>query len=284
MATNGEDGVIIEPDDFSNHLNSTIKKSKELQDNYIKKGQELGYIVEGLEAIEKNYNPILSKSGEYSEMRPIIYSGYLQIERIDISLDSIGGSLVSPYDEIGMVNSMVSTLCSTSGSVAGTISPGEGIVPEIPSFLRYDGNKTYEILLHFEPSLANSYKEIEQVLYGTNADKVRTSMMVCRQFFDHFFNVMVENDEAVISSRFWKRKKGQKDEMQVTRKERMQFAIDKHIKDSKKADNLVNNLENIVSAYTVLNDLHTRGKIDETATKKAVFAIKNFLEEFADAM
>ena len=64
----------------------------------------------------------------------------------------------------------------------------------------------------------------------------------------------------------------------------MQYAIDKHVKDLNKANNLTNNLENIVHAYRVLNDLHTRGKINEDATITAVFAIKNFLEEFADAI
>ena len=65
MATIEEDEVIIEPDDFSNQLKSTIKKCKELQDMHIKKGQELGFIVVGLDAIENNYNRPLAKVGHF---------------------------------------------------------------------------------------------------------------------------------------------------------------------------------------------------------------------------
>ena len=62
------------------------------------------------------------------------------------------------------------------------------------------------------------------------------------------------------------------------------YAIHTYVPNQIKADMLVASLDQILETYQVLNKFHKLGKLKLTETKQALFSMKRFLEDFANAI
>lgn len=283
MPDQNDESPNISSDDLMEGLDSAIEDFTTFHKSLMEETQEVGFALEVLHRTKENFIPIITNLGSYPELESVVTSGYYQIQAIRNEIGYIRNSLVNPFQEIRGLTHSVTLSCTTSGSVAGTIVPGQGNIPETPSFLKPNEHLVYGALSKLDPALADSYREIDQILYATKADNLRTSMMQARQVFDHFFEKLAPSDN-VRNSKYWKPKIGEEDELLVTRRERVRYAIETHVNDLFRANTLIKGLDNIIDSYKVLNSLHTRGYINLRAARQAIASVKHYLEEFAEAI
>ena len=175
------------------------------------------------------------------------------------------------------------TICSTSGSIIKTLDVDFTDRLDTPSFLIPDDASIYEKLAKLSQPLANTYKEIEQVFYATNADNTRAALPMMRQAFDYFFAIIAPDNDVRVSE-FWQEKLDEDKPELVTRHERIRYAIATQIKNQENAEAFVNNVDLIVKSYKVLNRLHERGELNQEAAKQALLSVKHFLEDFASSL
>lgn len=132
-----------------------------------------------------------------------------------------------------------------------------------------------------DTSLADSYQEVYQILFGTNADPERGACFQIRQTFDHLIDILAPKNE-VRKSEYWKPKKPktiEKKSDQVFRNEQLEFAIRENINDPEIQDKLVNEMKIVLQNYKILNEVHKRGEIDKEKEVKAIRATKKLLDE-----
>ena len=266
-----------------NEYDLLISRLERIHDDSLEMAIRSGFALNAARTTKGNFEVIHHYIGEHPEFGPVMSSAYESA----ISMNEVlQGSDINFDDDIqGMttISHSLLTTCSTSGSIVNTIDEDSSISLDTPSFLKVDGDATYEKLTKLSPPLAETYKEIEQVYYATNADNIRAALSMMRQAFDHFFNIIAP-DEDVRLSEFWEEKIGDENPSLVTRRERINYAIAKKIKNPGSAKALTNDIDLIVKSYKVLNELHIRGELKEQPVKKSLFAVKHFLEDFSSCL
>ena len=188
MTDKNDENRIIHPDELMKAVNSAIEDLANLHSRLVGKTQETGFALDTLRHTRDNYVTMVSNVGDFPEVQNAVSSAYYHVTAIDTEITHINSSLANPFNEIRGLTQSVTTACATSGSIAGTISPENGYIAEIPPFLQPNESNIVKSLSELDPALVDSYREIDQVLYATNADNLRASMMQARQVFDHFFN------------------------------------------------------------------------------------------------
>lgn len=268
-------------------LDNEIGKTKEIllkkQEKLILNAQYTGFSIDALEKASSNFKVINENTKNYPEVTQVISSAYHQFVALNCNLIENDRSITDDLEFSADISGSIITSCSSSESIAMAIEPKYNNNLVIPSFLQPDINKVKNKLYTLDPSLAKTYEEIEQVYYATNADNTRSALSIVRQTFDHFFEKLAP-DEYVRNSKYWKSKKGEDDPNLVTRRERIIYAINTHIKSQYKARQMEKDVKLIIDSYKALNSLHKRGNINLTNSKKALYTIKHFLEEFTRSM
>lgn len=270
----------IDPQKLVNIFNITETNLDELYSKSIEFTQYVGFTLDTIKQAHRNFVMILEKKNENPAIEPLISSAYTQITVVNLEVEQVNSNLSMDHAKIIGVSGSAITSCSTSGTVLAALDPEFEYNLEVPSFMKPDENKVEAILYKLDPSLAETYIEIEQVYYGTNADKVRAAISSMRQTFDHFFGILAP-DDAVRKSIYWKPKAKEKDPDLVTRRERILYAINTHLKTPSRASSLSQDIKVIIDAYKALNSLHDRGSVNINSAKNALFTVKHFIEDFA---
>jgi hypothetical protein len=142
--------------------------------------------------------------------------------------------------------------------------------------------ETRRYLKGLDPSLAENYSAIREVLYGTRSDPERGALYLTRQLFDAFFGIL-SPDDKVRSSACWKPKNGE-DPNQVTRLERMEYAAQTHIIDPLKAKTLRAEAKHMRDIWVALNKAHARGHLDEQAARQLLREAHLIIEDWVEAL
>ena len=271
----------IESQGIFNVIKLTIANLDEAYERSLKNTQILGFDRDVLKQIYKNFEVINENKNEHPEVIPLMHSAYAQVAIINLEVEKINTIQEESYPNIYGFSGSILTTCSTSGSVAIALNTEFDYTIDTPSFMQADANKVETILHKLDPSLANTYKEIEQIYYGTDADRVRAANSSMRQTFDHFFEKLAP-DDVVRKSKYWKPKPKEKNPDLVTRRERILYAINTHVKTPSRATSLMQEMKVIIDAYKALNSLHKRGAVNINSAKKALFTVKHYIEEFAN--
>jgi len=286
MTSENENGDYIETSRIMAEFDAADTEAKTLQEYHIQQAQEIGFTREAFKATRVNYTRMNADSENVAEYIPIMRSGYHQVHAFRDRVSQIRDNMQEQFNDIrGFAQSAYIT-CATAGSIATTIDLPDCVDPvilDLPLFLSPSKEYVVDRLTIIDPSLADSYRQIDQSYYATDADNIRSSLFSMRQTFDHFFHNLAP-DEAVKASRFWERTKNEKGEEIVTRAERIKYAITTHIKNKIRAEMFMNDLKMIIDSYNFLNSLHTRGSVNKKAAKTALSALKHFLESFVEAM
>lgn len=273
----------INSNDLLKEFDETTQELKTLHKEIIEKDQIIGYGLAALANTKENYVTLLNDPNKSMEIKPLVSSAYYQVRAIRNEVKSINAELVPPFKLLEGLVLSVSVSNATSGSVVMGIDPFQAPPPDIPAFMLPKKSVVIDILNTLDPALAKSYIEIDQVLFGTEADNVRASMSVLRQTFDHFFNILAPNIK-VRRSQYWKPKKVKGKEDIIYRDERIKYAIAVHVKNLSRANTLKADLRNVLKAYKILNKLHKRGELNAKQARQALFSVKRFLEEFSQAI
>jgi len=107
-------------------------------------------------------------------------------------------------------------------------------------------------------------------------------MALMRQVFDHFFTVLAP-DDLVRQSPYWHEKNEEEADL-ITRRERITYAAFTHVRDRARAETMVANITVILDAYKILNKIHERGSISEEQARTALKTMKEFIENWTDAI
>ena len=190
MAIDESNEENFNPQQLINEIDSTINTLTSLHETMIEKTTEVGFALEAAKKARQNYITLVDMSDELIELRPVIFSGYGDFKAINNEASFVKTNLASPLSDIRGMAQNVGGTCSISGSVVTSIIPDYDNQIDYPISLSSDSSAVYNTLLNLDDSLAQTYKEVEQVYYGTDADNTKTSLGQIRQTFDHFFQYL----------------------------------------------------------------------------------------------
>ncbi len=243
----------------------------------------IGQYRNSLEAVRPIWEQLGSLASYDPDAKQIYTTGVSSLAAYRDQLQSTEKSFKSSIDEIQGMFSPIASIVSTSGSTASFFLPEVSDTTLKPLYIvtPVDQYEAYvERFTRFDPDLGKTYKEIWEALYGTRADPERASLYLMRQAFDHFFDKLAPDDEAIRRSPYWERNS----ENQVTRKDRIKFAANKRITDPAKAKTLIASAEHMVEVYTGLNIAHKRGELDKNKARSALEEMRSILQDWADAI
>ena len=103
-----------------------------------------------------------------------------------------------------------------------------------------------------------------------------------RQTWDHLFGFLAP-EEDVRESPFFTLKPEPRPN-QVTRLERIKFALDRHVRDAQQKALLEATSVQMIDLYNTLNAAHTRGDIDRAKSRAALNSLYQWLTQWADAL
>jgi len=273
----------VKSEELINEYEILLSKLQRIHNFHIDMATRSGFALHAARIAMNNFEIICDNLNEHPEYGPVMSSAYESAISMNQMLVVPDIDFIEDVEGMTTISHSLLTTCSTSGSIANTIDKDSSSSIDTPSFLKADGDVTYEKLKKLNPPLAETYREIEQVYYATNADNIRAALSMMRQAFDHFFNILAP-DVDVRFSNFWEEKTGEENPLLVTRRERIKYAIAKKIKNPENAIALTNDIDLIVKSYKVLNEFHKRGELNEKSVKKGLFSVKHFIEDFAGCL
>lgn len=141
---------------------------------------------------------------------------------------------------------------------------------------------TSRYLEEWDSSLADTYKSIPEMLYGTTSDPIRSALNMIRQTFDHLFSIL-SPDIKVRKSSYWKKKKGN-DPERIYRLERIKYAINEHVDNEYDRSILFASSKHMLVIYKQLNSLHKRGQLNEKQTRHALTEMQKLIEEWVNKL
>ena len=193
---------------------------------------------------------------------------------------ALKGLTVSIRTQMGSLTNSTGTFVMSSDSSSSIYSPKLDLVP-IPFPPHRRSREIYsEKLRELKPSLADTYDEIWQTYFGTNADPHRAALYLMRTLFDNFFAFIAPDDEVRESSH-WKQKDGEKPN-QIWKTERIAYALERNIQDEDRRNILEKESVHITTLYKAVNMAHDRDALDEDKSSKTVLAMDSFIQDWLD--
>jgi Predicted pPIWI-associating nuclease len=182
------------------------------------------------------------------------------------------------------LNSATNSTAVITGSTAQIVQPirVEDVFIYTPTFITRE--ETISRLKKLDPtgSLSKTYRSIQEVLYGTRSSPERAALYLDRQYYDHFFNILAP-DKWVRKSAFWHKKKGKEPNL-VTRLERINYALDRYVKDPLTSERLRASADHMLAVYRALNQAHQRGELDAPAARTALLEMDTLIEDWLKAI
>lgn len=278
-----ETGDPISPEDLIDEIERASREMDELHSKFADATTKTGFAKEALKLTKDHVINLIQSDVDSITYQPVIDTLFQEVVsyRQEIGQVTINSSPV--FHKVDGLASTSYSMLTSSGSLAYSINPSDLEDLFIPYQFKPKNEEIKAALTKIDPPLFDIYREIEQILYNTRADNIKMALAATRQTFDHFFDFLAPEDK-VRASKFWKPKKEEGREDKIDRVERMRYSVATHIKDPFRANTLIASIKNILATYEVLHKFHTRGKVNVNSTKKAIYTIVHFLEEFALAM
>ncbi|MGD1994024.1 MAG: hypothetical protein PVI59_12595 [Anaerolineae bacterium] len=181
-------------------------------------------------------------------------------------------------ERFGGFASASNSTASTTAGTASIVSSGSIRLPvEVTLPARGQFAQTETRLKMLDETLSDTYASVREVLYGTQSDPDRGALYLTRQIFDHFFSLLAP-DDLVRKSKHWRAKPDSDKPNRVTRRERVVFAANTHVRDSSRRSTLIESADHLIRVYKILNKAHKRGNLDSEQARDAlreIFALIN---------
>ena len=191
----------------------------------------------------------------------------------------VGLAQASP-SPLGSAMRMFAATGATASFTSTTLS-----FPPLPDVAcSLDRHEAYAARLQcLDPQLANTYRAIWEILYGTRRDPLMGALWQIRQSFDHLFSILAP-DESVRLSEYWSEKVDRPSPNAVTRRERLTYAAHAGISSPVRKATLLAATEHMIDVYQRVNIAHTRGELDEVKARAALEEMRQIIEGWADAL
>ncbi len=186
---------------------------------------------------------------------------------------------------------------STSADAYGTVTVSAyHMVTPVPTF---NPGGMYEIMERpnrdeayahkyevFDPELGKIYRQILQIMSRTTSYPEKSVLPDIRQAFDHLLEKLVPDKEEVRRQPWWPSwSPNEKDPTDVTRRQRLRYAVEKHVNDATLHDTLLANGAHILTVYVQLSGLyHTREPINTDQAHVVSRDMLAYLNLWADAL
>lgn len=275
----------INPDDVEKEFDKAIDHISEAHQLFIDSSQFTGYLKEVITAYKPIYKQYAEISENYPELRQYTISGIQLINSIGDSFHNISNLLYPIENQLSALSASSDIFLNTSGSILAEV---QYLTPDLtlnfspitydppPRFLPNE-NEIEQKLSKYDPVLANTYKEIGQVYYATNADPRRPALVLMRQVYDHFFSILAP-DEKVRESAFFIPKKEPEKADKIFRRERLNYVVETYVKDLGMKDILFNSFQEMLDTYDLLNKHHSRGILSIDEARRALKSMKSSIE------
>jgi len=243
--------------------------------------QLLGYMEQSLEADRSTWSVLGVEPGFMQT--PLGVTGIGAISSVSKALGVAANAMKIP-DLVPLATSvnslsMNTTLTRVTVKLTGTVSFQPRSAPPFPMNKSQNLSERFR---EFDPALANVCAQVFQILYGTDADAIRSAMYTMRQAYDQFIANLAPDDQVRASEFFSTKKDGKPD--QVTRAERIRYAAEKRVKNVEKRKLILANSDHTLATYKELNKAHARSPIDESVAKEAILAMNSVLLQWADGL
>jgi len=266
-------------------FDSIISKLKKFHQQSVDAAQNFGYallVFENLKSIWENMSESKINNNDAAQMYKDNIE-FLQMfnNELDYSAEVTNRDLVLSGYASGSSAYFVNSTSSTDAFMdidLGLITPYESLMRRSP-----ERQKEYsERFSKIDTNLGKTFKEIWEALYGTKQDPERAALFLIRQAFDHLFNELAP-DKEVRNSIYWERKKEGK-QNQIYRRERIEYAANKFIKDKYRRNTVLATSKNMLNVYDSLNRAHNRGELDKNKARNVLHQMATFLENWIDAI
>jgi hypothetical protein len=265
--------------EFAANFERIDKELARRQEMYCEEAVRLGYARTVVDSTARLWLGAMAGTGQPLTMASALDSTYAFANELsDLNKREAVGK-----ENIPVYSGALIFATTTGSAIGGASSRGVSCEGYEELFVSLRNDDSYVAKLSsLNAPLGVTYRSINEVLYGTTSDPVRGSLYLIRQAFDQLFAVLAP-DEEVRMSRFWTPKEGEKKD-HIYRLERIEYALDKHVKIASRADSLAANAKQMLELYQALNEAHSREAVEEYRCKDAIRAMKLMLESWTDAI
>lgn len=268
------------PEDLFAQIEDSLNSSKSgLNENTIK----VGYIQKIFSEIKPKV--LLARDNPQNDgTSQEYYKGtILQLTSLrDFSRDlSLRVGSLSPFTDSML--SATEVISTSTGSYVSAYIPDhfenniETCFPPFNNFSHYG-----ELLNQIDSELSDTYKQIWEILFGTESESKKGSLFMARQFLDHFFSILAP-DDLVKDSCFFHTKAGDNPH-EIYREERLNYAANQFIHDEKKKDFAVNSTSIFLKLYKNLNKAHSRKILDSGQVNLLLNQVRSLVEFWIDSI
>lgn len=275
----------MSPDEIRHSFEEAEKTVNHLQNQFAQGAQFLGQVSAVLYTTKPYWIQLAAQSGSNATVIPILESGKATITEINHALVSIEPQQLPPLGTLQSVSLSASFFGSNTAATSSLVPLNGNTEFRVETIPIPEFSKEKSLASRFaklDPALGKVCAEIWESLYGTVADPERSALFMIRQTWDHFFNCLAPDPE-VRKSPFWTMKNGPKPDL-VTREERFNFAVDRHIKNPRDKALLLAACKQMVELYQGLNRAHERGELDKSKALRSLNSMYLWLVQWADAL
>jgi hypothetical protein len=215
----------------------------------------------------------------------ILTSGYQVLASFREQVESLEEQSSDFQGQVQSVMGSATVFANSTASTASVSGYSLGFNSEPIKQFRYvfDTHDEYGVRMSIiNPALGKSFDTIKSAYFGSTKEGLRQSLFMARQTFDQLFDSLVTDDEVRQQS-WWLSENSQKPEM-VTRRQRMRYAAEKHVKDPAKRKVLLDGIEHMNKVYNSLQKLHSRNVLDEEKDKDVLFEMLDLLKNWVDSL
>ena len=267
------------PEEIIDEINSELTH---LHDSLIEGATQVGEQIERYSGMRGAWVTLGESSTTSQDLADVVTSGIIYLSSVRNEVKQLRIQILPSLGLIHRISPSTDTSASITGSTAGLLDI-ELDLPDDPPFAitdRYES--TRDKLAKLDESLALTYEEIRQVLYGTHSDPERGALYMLRQAYDHFFGLLAPDDD-VRDSKYWEEKEDSNPNL-VTRAERIEYAAHTHIADDATAKRLAASANHMTNVYRSLNRAHERGEIDAEKARTALKEMQTIIDSWVEAL
>jgi hypothetical protein len=275
----------MNPEDVKREFEEAQKHAENLQNKFAEATQMLGQVSLVIETTKPYWVQLAVESGNHVRSDMILNSGVQSIHQIKNALVDFETHAPFPIGKIYNISLSASAFGSNTAATGSLIVLDDSTKFDARSIPVHEISTEKKLADRFgklDPALGRVCAQISESLYGTISDPERSALFMIRQTWDHLFAKLAPDAEVRASS-FWKEKSGDKPD-QIIREERINFAIDRHVKDPVNKNLLLSSSKQMLDLYQELNRAHTRGELNRDKARQTLNAVYQWLFQLAEGI
>jgi Predicted pPIWI-associating nuclease len=263
-------------------LDEIIRRFDDLHKQTVTEAQWLGQARQICLELRPAWQTITGVASNNPDAQTLVNTNTALMEAYRNEVFEVAEEIGQSHHKMRQITLGVDSLVQATGATYSFIQPNYLLIDGSALRAEISHEDYADRLSRIDPSLGKTYRSIREVLLGTRDDPERAALYLIRQTFDHLFSMLAPDDE-VRKSEFWEPKEGEKAN-QVSRRERIFYAIKEHVCDTTRAETLSASVSHMLEVYQALNRAHKRGAIERDQALFSLREMDSLLRQWADAV